>query len=39
VAFTLDLGWLEAVMLASVRMIAFLVIAPPFSSNAFPLRI
>jgi len=39
VSFTIDFGWLEAVMLASVRMVAFLVIAPPFSSNAFPLRI
>ena len=26
-------------MLAGVRMIAFLVVAPPFSFNAFPLRI
>ncbi|WP_442951329.1 flagellar biosynthetic protein FliR [Paenarthrobacter sp. Z7-10] len=26
-------------MLASVRMVAFLVVAPPFSHNAFPLRI
>ena len=26
-------------MLASVRIVAFLVIAPPFSSNAFPIRI
>jgi flagellar biosynthetic protein FliR len=31
--------WIEAVMLAGVRMVAFVVIAPPFSSNAFPLRI
>ena len=36
---TLDFAWLEAVMLAGVRMIAFLVVAPPFSFNAFPLRI
>ena len=36
---TPDFGWLEAVMLAGVRMVAFLVIAPPFSFNAFPLRI
>ena len=35
----LDFGWIEAVMLAGVRMIAFIVIAPPFSSKAFPLRI
>lgn len=31
--------WIEAVMLAAVRMTAFLVVAPPFSYNAFPLRI
>ena len=36
---TLDFEWIEAVMLAGVRMIAFIVIAPPFSTNAFPLRI
>jgi len=36
---TLEFAWLEAVMLAGVRMIAFLVIAPPFSFNAIPLRI
>lgn len=35
----IDQGWLEAVMLAGVRIIAFLVIAPPFSHNAIPLRI
>lgn len=35
----IDQGWLEAVMLASVRIIAFLVIAPPFAHNAIPLRI
>ena len=35
----LDFEWIEAVMLAGVRMIAFIVIAPPFSTNAFPLRI
>lgn len=33
------MGWLEAVMLAGVRMTAFLFIAPPFSYNAFPARI
>lgn len=32
----IDLAWLEAVMLASVRMVAFIVIAPPFSHKAFP---
>jgi len=36
---TLDFAWIEAVMLAGVRLIAFLVIAPPFSYNAFPLRV
>jgi flagellar biosynthesis protein FliR len=35
----IDQTWLEAVMLAGVRIIAFLVIAPPFSHNAIPLRI
>jgi flagellar biosynthetic protein FliR len=39
VNLTLDFVWLEAVALAGVRMIAFLVVAPPFSFNAFPLRI
>lgn len=32
----LDFHWIEAVMLASVRMAAFIVIAPPFSYRAFP---
>ncbi|MCC9206035.1 flagellar biosynthetic protein FliR [Arthrobacter sp. zg-Y769] len=36
---TLDQNWIEAFLLASVRMVAFLVIAPPFSYNAFPARI
>lgn len=35
----LDLPWIEAVMLASVRMAAFIVIAPPFSYKAFPGRV
>jgi len=39
VELVLDFEWIEAVMLAGVRMIAFIVIAPPFSTNAFPLRI
>jgi flagellar biosynthetic protein FliR len=39
VELVLDFEWIEAVMLAAVRMIAFIVIAPPFSTNAFPLRI
>lgn len=38
-ALTLNFPWIEAVMLASVRITTFLVIAPPFSTNAFPLRI
>jgi flagellar biosynthesis protein FliR len=36
---TLDFEWIEAVMLAAVRITAFIVVAPPFSYNAFPLRI
>ncbi|WP_022883855.1 flagellar biosynthetic protein FliR [Glaciibacter superstes] len=36
---TLGFEWLEATMLAAVRMVAFLVIAPPFSHNAIPARI
>ncbi|NII51906.1 flagellar biosynthetic protein FliR [Frigoribacterium endophyticum] len=36
---TLDLSWLEATMLAAVRMTAFIVIAPPFSYKAFPGRV
>jgi len=32
-------GWLEAVMLAGVRMTAFVFIAPPFSYRAFPARV
>ena len=38
-ALALNLGWIEAVMLAGVRMVAFLVVAPPFSFNGIPLRI
>ena len=37
--FTLNFAWIEAIMLAGVRMVAFLVIAPPFSYNAFPARV
>ncbi|MCU1579267.1 MAG: Flagellar biosynthetic protein FliR [Rhodoglobus sp.] len=37
--FGLDAGWLEAVMLAGVRVTAFLIIAPPFSYAGFPARI
>lgn len=36
---SLDFPWLEMVLLASVRMVAFLVIAPPFSYGAIPVRI
>lgn len=36
---TLEIAWLEAVMLAAVRMTAFIVIAPPFSYRAFPARV
>ncbi|TFD16238.1 flagellar biosynthetic protein FliR [Cryobacterium sp. TMT2-23] len=36
---TLDFVWIEAVTLAGVRMVAFIVVAPPFSYNAFPLRV
>lgn len=35
----LNQDWLEATMLAGVRMVAFLVIAPPFSYNAIPARV
>ena len=38
-ALTLNFPWIEVVMLASVRMTTFLVIAPPLSTNAFSLRI
>jgi flagellar biosynthetic protein FliR len=37
--FGLDAAWLEAVMLAGVRVTAFLVIAPPFSHAGIPARI
>jgi flagellar biosynthetic protein FliR len=35
----LTLGWFEAVMLASVRLVAFLVVAPPFSHSTIPLQV
>ncbi|MFH5824885.1 flagellar biosynthetic protein FliR [Georgenia sp. AZ-5] len=38
-ALTLNPAWLEAVMLAVVRMVTFLVIAPPFSHRAVPARV
>ncbi|HEY8589692.1 MAG TPA: flagellar biosynthetic protein FliR [Naasia sp.] len=34
-----NMAWLEATMLAGVRMAAFLVIAPPFSYNGFPMQV
>ncbi|MET0724847.1 MAG: flagellar biosynthetic protein FliR [Leifsonia sp.] len=37
--FAIDATWLEAVMLAGVRMAVFLVIAPPFSTRAIPGRV
>jgi flagellar biosynthesis protein FliR len=35
----LDFGWLETVLLAGVRIVAFLIVAPPFSYGAFQNRI
>jgi flagellar biosynthetic protein FliR len=35
----IDQAWLEVLLLASVRMIAFLVVAPPFAYHAFPARV
>jgi flagellar biosynthetic protein FliR len=35
----LDFGWLETVLLAGVRIVAFLIVAPPFSHGAFQNRI
>ncbi|NVM96217.1 flagellar biosynthetic protein FliR [Arthrobacter wenxiniae] len=35
----IDPAWLETCLLAAVRITAFIVIAPPFSYNAIPLRI
>ena len=34
-----DQAWLEVLMLASVRMIAFLMVAPPFAHQAIPARV
>lgn len=39
IAFTLPLGSLETVMLASVRVAGFLVVAPPFSARGLPATI
>lgn len=33
------MGWIEAVALAGIRVTAFVIVAPPFSYNAFPMRI
>ncbi|HEY0249487.1 MAG TPA: flagellar biosynthetic protein FliR [Gryllotalpicola sp.] len=35
----IDLHWLEATLLASVRIAAFLIVAPPFSDRAFPATV
>ncbi|HEV7566256.1 MAG: flagellar biosynthesis protein FliR [Leifsonia sp.] len=35
----IDQRWIEAVVLAGVRIVAFLFIAPPFSYNAIPAQI
>ncbi|WP_285114868.1 flagellar biosynthetic protein FliR [Leifsonia sp. fls2-241-R2A-40a] len=35
----IDVAALEAIALASLRMVAFLVIAPPFSYNGFPAQV
>ncbi|WP_203135633.1 flagellar biosynthetic protein FliR [Microbacterium sp. JZ31] len=35
----IDFAWLEATMLAAVRVTVFLMIAPPFSHGAIPARI
>lgn len=35
----LNMAWVEGAMLAGVRIVAFLVIAPPFSFGAIPMRI
>jgi len=32
-------AWLEVMLLASVRMVAFLVVAPPFAHQAIPVRV
>ncbi|MGO4436046.1 flagellar biosynthetic protein FliR, partial [Paenarthrobacter sp. RAF9] len=35
----IDQTWLEVLLLATVRMTAFLIVAPPFAHQAFPGRI
>jgi flagellar biosynthesis protein FliR len=39
VGIPIDPTWLEVLLLASVRMTAFLIVAPPFAHQAFPARI
>jgi flagellar biosynthetic protein FliR len=36
---TLDYAWLEAFLLTMMRMVGFVIIAPPFSYGAFPIRV
>ncbi len=35
----IDFAWLEATLLAAVRITAFIMIAPPFSYRAIPVRV
>lgn len=37
--FVIDQNWLEAVALASIRILVFLVIAPPFSNSSIPTQV
>jgi flagellar biosynthesis protein FliR len=39
VELAVDQAWLEATMLAGVRIAAFMVLAPPFSHNAIPRQV
>jgi len=39
VGIPIDQTWLEVLLLATVRMTAFLIVAPPFAHQAFPGRI
>jgi len=39
VQFTVDQGWIEAVVLASLRIVAFVIVAPPFSYHSIPVRV
>jgi len=39
VGIPIDQTWLEVLLLATVRMTAFLIVAPPFAHRAFPARI